>query len=210
MSDEGKPWQGYAAEAVEGTLFDRYERLSSHALTAPFAHLLPTEPSRVLDIGAGTGRDAAWFASLGHTVVAAEPVEALRTFAEATHDSPRITWIEDSLPDIPAILALGATYDLVWLSAVWMHLDDDERITGFPVLAKLLSPGGLLVFYLRHGPVPDGRRMFEVTADETKGFALGMDLECIYEAETDALQPENQREGVRWTRLVFRKPHPAA
>ncbi len=41
-------------------------------------HLIPTAPSRVLDVGAGMGRDTAALAALGHSVVAVEPVDELR------------------------------------------------------------------------------------------------------------------------------------
>ena len=40
-----------------------------------------------------------------------------------------------------------------------------------PRVAKLLRAEGVLALSLRHGPVPPGRRMFEVTADETIGLA---------------------------------------
>ena len=64
----------------------------------PVLHLLPTVPSDVLDIGAGTGRDAAALAGMGHRVVAVEPTVALRDRAALLHPSPRIEWIEDYLP----------------------------------------------------------------------------------------------------------------
>ena len=57
--------EGYAEEA-EG-LFRRHEGIHAADVHAAVLHLIPTAPSRILDIGAGTGRDAAWFASLGRT-----------------------------------------------------------------------------------------------------------------------------------------------
>jgi ubiquinone/menaquinone biosynthesis C-methylase UbiE len=44
----------------------RYESISFADHHRLVMHLIPTAPSRVLDIGAGTGRDAAGFAALGH------------------------------------------------------------------------------------------------------------------------------------------------
>ena len=35
-------------------------------------------------------------------------------------------------------------------------------------IAGLLRPGALVTLLLRHGPVPVGRRMFEVSAEETR------------------------------------------
>ena len=65
--------ENYAEEAPE--LLERYESISFADAHRLVMHLLPTAPSRVLDIGSGTGRDAAGFAALGHSVVAVEPTE---------------------------------------------------------------------------------------------------------------------------------------
>ena len=54
----------------------------------------------MLDVGAGTGRDAAWLARLGHEVVAVEPSAAMRAEAERRHPAARIRWIDDRLPGL--------------------------------------------------------------------------------------------------------------
>ena len=52
-------------------------------------------------------------------------------------------------------------------------------------VAPLVRPGGLMALSLRHGPVPAGRRMFEVSAQETcelaqrHGLSLGRATERI-------------------------------
>ena len=56
--------EGYADEAED--LFKRYENIPAADAHRAVLHLIPAAPSRVLDIGSGTGRDAAWFASMGH------------------------------------------------------------------------------------------------------------------------------------------------
>ena len=61
---------GYAEEAP--VLLERYETYDFEQIHAPVQHLLPTTPSRVLEIGAGTGRDAAAFVRMGHEVIAVE------------------------------------------------------------------------------------------------------------------------------------------
>lgn len=55
-----------------------YEAVDPEQLHGWFAALLPASPALVLDVGAGTSRDAAWLAQLGHDVVAVEPSAALR------------------------------------------------------------------------------------------------------------------------------------
>jgi|HubBroStandDraft_2_1064218.scaffolds.fasta_scaffold38579_3 SAM-dependent methyltransferase len=97
--------ENYAEEAPE--LLKRYENISFADYHRLVMHLIPTVPGRVLDIGAGTGRDAAGFVSLGHSVVAVEPTEEFRRGAMLLHPSPMIEWVDDSLPDLAAVRARG-------------------------------------------------------------------------------------------------------
>ena len=55
--------EGYADEADD--LFPRYENISSAEIHRSVLHLIPTAPCGVLDIGSGTGRDAAALAAMG-------------------------------------------------------------------------------------------------------------------------------------------------
>lgn len=194
--------QGYAEEAE--ALFARYESLAFADVHRWVLHLFPPAPGRILDIGSGTGRDAAAFAALGHSVCAVEPTDALRTRAMALHPSSSIEWIADSLPDLAVLLARGDRFDVVMLSAVWMHQDAAERRRAMPRVAALLCPQGVMVMSLRHGPVPPGRRMFEVTATETITLAQDAGLRLEIERRTASVQPQNI--GVEWTRLAFSRP----
>ena len=99
-------------------------------------HLIPSVPARILDIGAGTGRDAAGFAAMGHSVTAVEPTAELRHAAMALHASARIEWLDDSLPDLALLHARSDTFDVVMLTAVWMHLDERQRQRAMPPVAS--------------------------------------------------------------------------
>jgi 2-polyprenyl-3-methyl-5-hydroxy-6-metoxy-1,4-benzoquinol methylase len=134
-------------------------------------HLIPTIPGRVLDIGAGTGRDAAGFAGMGHSVVAVEPTEELRRGAMLLHPSAMIEWVDDSLPDLAIMRGHGEEFDVVMMTAVWMHLDAQQRRRAMPNVAASMRNGGVMIMSLRHGPIPPGRRMFEVSAQETIALA---------------------------------------
>ena len=79
--------EGYAEEADE--LFQRYESTSFAEVHRSVLRLIPTAPSWVLDIGSGTGRDAAALAAMGHRVVAVEPTDEMRMRAAALHPSPQ-------------------------------------------------------------------------------------------------------------------------
>ena len=192
--------ENYAEEAPE--LLKRYESISFADTHRTVMHLIPKEPCRVLDIGAGTGRDAAGFAAMGHRVVAAEPTEGMRCGAMALHPSPLIEWLDDSLPDLASLRARGEQFDVVMLTAVWMHLDEQQRRRAIGNVAALVGGGGVMIMTLRHGPVPPGRRMFEVSAEETISLAAPLGLRCVLNrpAESSLRQP-----GVSWTRLAFRK-----
>src|SRR5580704_10694535 len=148
----------YAEEAPD--LLKRYESISFAETHRSVMHLIPNEPCRVLDIGAGTGRDAAGFVAMGHRVVAVEPTEEMRRGAMALHPSPLIEWLDDSLPDLATVLARGEEFDVVMLTAVWMHLDAQQRRQAMPSVAALVRTGGAVIMLIRHGPVPAGRRMF--------------------------------------------------
>lgn len=159
MTTDPRPTtSGYAREAPE--LLDRYEAYDPVVIYTWLRRYLPGPPADALDIGAGTGRDAAWLAGLGYRVTAVEPVRELREGARRLHPDPGITWVDDHLPALEGIP--DASADLVLLGAVWMHFDEDQRAAGMATLARLARPGAILAMTVRHGPVPPGRRMFEI------------------------------------------------
>jgi SAM-dependent methyltransferase len=191
--------EGYGETA--DVLVKQYEGLAFADVHRDTLPLMPTTPGRVLDVGAGTGRDAAALAALGHKVVAVEPTEELRAHGQRLHPSLSIEWIDDFLPDLNKVRALGRRFDLVLLTAVWMHLDADQRTRAMGRVAPLLAPGGLMTMLLRHGPVPAGRRMFDVSAAETRDLAGRHGLLAIHDSERPALLGGS---AVWWSVLAFR------
>jgi SAM-dependent methyltransferase len=191
--------EGYA-EAADA-LAVQYESIAFGDVHRAVLHLIPTTPSRVLDIGAGTGRDAAAFAALGHSVVAVEPTPEMRAHGRRLHADARLTWIDDALPDLDIVHERGAGFAIVMLTAVWMHLDADERRRAMPRVARLLAPSGLMVFSLRHGHVPAGRRMFDVSAAETVALAREQGLDVVHLSERDAALGGPD---VRWSVVALR------
>ena len=132
-------------------LVDQYESLSFEVVHAGLLDLLPKAGSTVLDVGAGSGRDAAWFASRGYDVVAVEPSAAMRERGRALHQSARINWIDDSLPNLIQVRRLGLTFDLILLSAVWMHIPPSSRERALRKMATMLAPNGRIAISLRIG-----------------------------------------------------------
>jgi SAM-dependent methyltransferase len=176
-------YEGIAFEDVHGWLLD----------------LLPPRPARVLDVGAGSGRDAAWLAAQGFVVVALEPCPALRSLAKTLHPDERILWRDDSLPLLTR--TTGPGFDCILVSAVWMHLHPPERPAAFQRLIDLLNPGGVLVMTLRHGPAEYERKMYPVSSVEIEELARthSVVVERIA-TEKDRLG----REDVTWTQVAIR------
>ncbi|MFJ2899695.1 class I SAM-dependent methyltransferase [Streptomyces sp. NPDC087218] len=185
---------GEAAEA----LAEQYESVTFNEVHREVLHLFPSRPGSVLDIGAGSGRDAAALAIRGHRVVAAEPTAELRTLGRRLHADQEIEWVDDALPELAGLTAQARRFDLILLTAVWMHLDERQRTSSMARLVGLLGSGGRVVLSLRHGPVPAGRRMFPVSAEETISLARGHGLDVIHETRRE---DPHGRPGVTWTYL---------
>ena len=193
--------EGYADEAER--LFGRYEAVAAADAHRAILHLIPAAPCNALDIGSGTGRDAAWFASMGHRVVAVEPTDEMRNPAMALHPSPRIEWLDDSLPDLAVLRSRGERFDLVMLTAVWMHLDAQQRQRAMPNLAALAGPNGTIVMKVRHGPVPAGRRMFEIPDEEIIALARTHGLHPVFNRRAGSTTEPNRSAGITWSNLAF-------
>jgi protein-L-isoaspartate O-methyltransferase len=184
-------------------LVTQYESLAFEDVHAALLDLLPEPGATVLDVGAGSGRDAAWFASHGYDVVAVEPSDAMRTHGRALHPSPRIHWLSDSLPELAQVRRLGLTFDLILLSAVWMHVPPASRARALRKLATMLSPSGRIAISLRLGEPDTERAMHEVTLLELSSLSQQFGLRLIRATESaDRLG----RAGVSWCTAVLGLP----
>jgi len=155
-----KAVQWYEQNAA--TVIPTYESLNAEVLHGWLLGLLPERPSLVLDIGAGSGRDAAWLAAQGHTVMAVEPAAAMRQEGQRLHPDAKIRWLDDHLPALQNVQRLGMAFDFILVSAVWMHIPPAERTRAFRKVITLLKPGGLLAITLRHGAADDARELYSV------------------------------------------------
>ena len=191
----------YNAAALR--LFDGYERIPFGSVHREVADLLPESSSSVLDVGAGSGRDAAWFAQQGHNVVAVEPSAGMREAGGARHKSSKIRWLDDNLPALNKVLRTKSSFDLVWVSAVWHHLPASQRHRAFRKLVSVLSPGGSMMISLRQGPPAPGRPMEPATSAEIERLARRHGLQVIRVTKSaDA----SRRKGVSWEIVWLQLP----
>ena len=163
---------------------------------------LPPAGGHALDIGAGYGAHVNGLERRGLEVVAVEPAAGMRAEAEAHYPNSRATWLDDRLPDLTKVHALGRRFDFMLMNSVWMHLPHDMRNQGMACLATLLAPGGRFSVLLRHGPAPADRPMLESDADPFLALAETQGLSLIHrEGNGDELE----RGGVSFTRLILTK-----
>ena len=183
-------------EAAE-TLRPRYDAIDPALLYAAVLPYFPQKPCRILDIGSGTGRDAAWLAGLGHDVLAVEPVAAFRASGRA----PR--WLNDRLPDLPNTRALGQTFDFILMNAVFQHVMPDERAAAMRNIAGLLAGGGRIVLSLRHGPAAETRPAYPFETGEVEELAAACGLVTLFQCNRRTVGAENKAAGVRWVFMVL-------
>ena len=196
-----EPVAWYDANAE--TVVAQYEGLTSDAVHGWLRDLLPKGTATVLDIGAGSGRDAAWLSAKGYDVVAVEPSESMRAAGGAMHAHTPIRWIDDRLPALATVSKSGLSFDLILLSAVWMHLPPSDRPRAFRKIINLLKPGGVLAITLRDGPADQARGIHRVLLEEVDGLARDHGAYVERHAEAD---DHLGRPGIRWIQVAIRLP----
>jgi len=143
---------------------DEYEAMHATKMfeaVEQFAGSLP-QPSLILDVGCGPGRDLARFGAHGHV---ARGVELNPEFvAKAKLHAPTV---ECDLREVGFRYPPGM-FDGIWASASLVHLVESDTVHVLGQFARLLRPGGKLYACLKSvGETgwldePDGRRWYTV------------------------------------------------
>lgn len=107
---------------------------------------------RVLDMGCGTGRDAAHLHRAGRTVTGADLSEAMLAYARARHPGP--AYVRADLHGFD----LGGFDAVVCLDSSLLYCHTNDQLDGFLASCRrALAPGGLLVAEMRNGAYFLGR-----------------------------------------------------
>jgi cyclopropane fatty-acyl-phospholipid synthase-like methyltransferase len=114
--------------------------------------------ARILEIGAGHGRDALHFINRGYQVVATEPAEELAKLAE---EKIRQRVLRLRAQDID----FNGEFDAIWATASLIHVPPNEMALTFAKFRKALKVGGILQASFLTGigtadlpeTIPDGR-----------------------------------------------------
>ena len=122
----------YAADAI-------LSEAARSAASRYFAHAFKPG-GKVLDVGAGSGRDLAVLRAMGFDAFGVEPNEAMRAFALQTHPELDGRIVAGALPQLGA--PFGGGFDGVVCSAVLMHVAPADLPLSALALRALLAPGG--------------------------------------------------------------------
>jgi SAM-dependent methyltransferase len=183
-------------------LLRKYEQVSFEAVHADLLALIGEKTGNALDVGCGSGRDAAWLAQNGWQVTAVDPSAAMLDGARRIHRSLPIRWMQDGLPKLEKVGSLGETFDLVMLSAAWMHVPLPEQARSAATVARLLAREAIVNLTIRTG-----------AAEPERGFH-DTDIELLTATfDRHGVLPVNDvtdhdifdRKGVVWRKLTFRK-----
>ncbi len=179
----------------------QYDSVMFESVHQSWLQYWPVSGAQVLDIGAGSGRDSRWFVEQGCSVVAVEPCDNLRELGKQ-NSADSIQWFGDYLPNLTGVEALSRQFDLILLSAVWMHIPEQLRLDSLQALSNLLADDGKLVITLRHGEFSDGREGYDVSVQELTqlGREAGL-VVCLESGAADVLQ----RNCIIWQTVVLEK-----
>lgn len=179
-------------------LFDQYQSLSFDAVHQSWLGAIDLSNFKTaLDIGAGSGRDALALHDIGLCVTAIEPAQSLMDKGMAL-TGDKVTWKSDTLPELSSLKEKA--YDVILISAVWMHLSKEQQRQSLKRLSTLLNDEGILVITLRHGEFNDGRKAFDVNCERLIEEAKAFNFTVFHtDNDTDQLN----RPDVYWETVVF-------
>ena len=122
----------------------RYEAVASPV--ARYFRLAFPECGRVLDVGAGSGRDLAELLALGYDASGTEPVDEMAAAAIACHPQLQGRIASAALPALGE--PFGGQFDGILCSAVLMHLPEADLFDAAFALRDALRPHGRLLVSL--------------------------------------------------------------
>jgi phage repressor protein C with HTH and peptisase S24 domain/SAM-dependent methyltransferase len=162
----------------------------------------------ILDIGAGSGRDAAFLHAQGFRVTATDASPAM--LAELTQRHPELVGccLEKSFPFQPDDPLLAAAFDAVTCFAMLMHVPNHDLFECGRQFSLLLKPGGILFLSIstRRAGLADGRdelgRLYiERPPEQIQLLLERLGFRLIARDEQD----DFMNRPIHWTTLVLEK-----
>lgn len=161
-------------------------------------HLSPG--SKILDLGCGSGRDSAYFASLGFDVTAADGSEELCKRVKANYGIEALCIKFEELSFV-------AEYDAVWACASLLHVKKADMPDVMSKVSTALKPGGILYASFKYGNderVSNGRFFNNYTERDIDALLTPeTQLTLLEYWITEDVRPE--RSGERWLNFIAKR-----
>lgn len=178
------------------------------SLCAEMEWLVKHTEGRILDAGAGGGRDAGYFARLGRSVIALDASPALLAHV------PPLENVSSIVGDVREIPLEDDYVGAIWCSAVLLHLGRDDALRALREFSRVLRPTGLAQISVKEGsgyassPMAGRhdlrRHFFFYEGDDLKQLArlAGFDVIRTWTEEEEDSAATVQR----WVKVLLRKP----
>lgn len=184
----------------------RYESAEMADLhTILIQHLPPA--ALVLEVGCGSGRDAAFLLGQGFEITAVDGSNMMLEEASRRHPELASRLQLAAVPFDPENPLLKRKFSAVLMIALVMHLTDAELREAISQFREILNPGGLVILSASIGrkEVADrrdakGRLFIERLPSDIEGFFYSAGFQRIASNQND----DSLARSVQWFTLVFR------
>lgn len=161
-------------------------------------HLSPG--GRLLDLGCGSGRDSAYFSSLGFEVTAVDGSEELCKRVKENYGIESLCMrFED--------ISFAEEFDAIWACASLLHVKKADMPAVMGKVSDALKPGGVLYASFKYGSeerISNGRFFNNYTEGDIGILLTPQNQLALLEYWiTEDVRPD--RSGERWLNLVARK-----
>ncbi len=199
----------YDSNAPE--LCHKYEAADMSMLKRRLERHLP-EAGAVLEIGCGSGRDAAVLKALGYDVTAVDASAGMCATAVACHPELSDRILCEAMPFADGSPLLSRTFDAVVCVATLMHVPDQELFEVAYQIRQILRPDGIVFLTVSSGRAgisgnrdPDGRLFVERSPDQLRLLfeRLGFNFVAQY-VDKDSLARSHT-----WHSLVLQAGRPS-
>ncbi len=179
-------------------------RVDMNELYQIFIDNLPDSNQHILDVGCGSGRDAAYFASLGYKVMAIDGSQTLIDWAKSHYDA-QIEWQCMTFEQTP-FRVWYKRFTGIWACASLLHVPYVELPFLFNNLLNTLKDNGTFYASFKYGDserIDEGRFFCDMNEARIDNIIASLDNSVTFESWVTEDRRVDRQE--KWLNLMIRK-----